>query len=167
MGQLHNFIAQVLGLDGWTVVDVHWETPVGIRFVPAGAVSASATSVIVVGVGRRWMGRCSTCAARCSKVHEHTPVRRWIDLPWAGRSVVIEYAPDRLSCSSCQCACVRLLPWADRYQRETAVRQGRGYRNLQFLMLKVRFMVANPIRDDDGVRRFLAPGLPTPYRAAA
>jgi len=50
---------------------------------------------------------------------------------------------------------------------ETAVRQGRGYRNLEFLMLKVKFMVANPIRDDDGVGRFLALGLPTPYRAAA
>jgi transposase len=46
---------------------------------------------------------------------------------------------------------------------ETAVRQGRGYRDLDFLMLKLRFITANPIRFEDGVRRFLALGLPTPY----
>lgn len=50
---------------------------------------------------------------------------------------------------------------------ETAVRQGRGYRDLDFLMLKVRFMTANPIRFEDGVRRFLALGLPTPYAKPA
>lgn len=50
---------------------------------------------------------------------------------------------------------------------ETAVRQGRGYRDLDFLLLKVRFMTANPIRHDDGIRRFLALGVPTPYRKAA
>ena len=50
---------------------------------------------------------------------------------------------------------------------QTAVRQGRGYRDLQLLLLKVRFMTANPIRDDDRVRRFLALGLPTPYRSEA
>jgi transposase len=50
---------------------------------------------------------------------------------------------------------------------ETAVRQARGYRNLDFLLLKLRFMTANPVRTDNGVRRFLALGLPTPYAKAA
>ena len=45
---------------------------------------------------------------------------------------------------------------------ETLVRRARGYRNLDYLLLKLRFMTANPIRTNDGVRRFLALGLPTP-----
>lgn len=45
---------------------------------------------------------------------------------------------------------------------ETLVRRARGYKNLDYLLLKLRFMTANPIRIDDGVRRFLALGLPTP-----
>jgi hypothetical protein len=50
---------------------------------------------------------------------------------------------------------------------ETLVRQGRGYRDLQFLLLKLRFAIANPIRTEHGIGRFLALGLPTPYRQAA
>ncbi len=45
---------------------------------------------------------------------------------------------------------------------ETLVRRARGYRNLDYLLLKLRFMTANPIRTDDGCRRFLALGLPVP-----
>ena len=45
---------------------------------------------------------------------------------------------------------------------ETLVRRARGYRDLAYLLLKLRFMVANPIRFADGVRRFLALGLPAP-----
>jgi hypothetical protein len=40
--------------------------------------------------------------------------------------------------------------------RETLVRRGRGYRDHNYLLRKLRFMTANPIRTDDGVRRFLA-----------
>lgn len=50
---------------------------------------------------------------------------------------------------------------------ETLVRQGRGYRDLQYLLLKLRFTIAHPIRTEDGMRRFLALGLPVPYRRAA
>jgi len=51
---------------------------------------------------------------------------------------------------------------------ETLVRRGRGYRDHAYLLLKLRFMVANPIRKEDGVKRFLALGLqPPPARAAA
>ena len=51
---------------------------------------------------------------------------------------------------------------------ESLVRRGRGYRNHEYLLLKLRFMTANPIRKDDGIRRFLALGLqpPSTRRAA-
>lgn len=50
---------------------------------------------------------------------------------------------------------------------ETLVRRGRGYRNLEYLFRKLRFVTANPVRNADGVRRFLALGLPAPTRLAA
>jgi len=50
---------------------------------------------------------------------------------------------------------------------ETLVRRGRGYRDHEYLLLKLRFMVANPIRNDDGIKRFLALGLQPPTRKAA
>lgn len=51
---------------------------------------------------------------------------------------------------------------------ETLVRRGRGYRNHEYLLLKLRFTVANPIRKEDGVKRFLALALqPPPVRTAA
>lgn len=50
---------------------------------------------------------------------------------------------------------------------ETLVRRGRGYRNHQYLLRKLRFLTANPVRNRDGVRRFIALGLPTPDRKAA
>ncbi len=45
---------------------------------------------------------------------------------------------------------------------ETLVRRARGYRNHDYLLRKLRFMTANPIRTDDGIRRFLALGLTPP-----
>jgi transposase len=50
---------------------------------------------------------------------------------------------------------------------ETLVRRARGYRDHAYLLLKLRFMTANPIRTQDGVARFLALGLPAPMRPAA
>jgi len=50
---------------------------------------------------------------------------------------------------------------------ETLVRQGRGYRDFDHLLLKLRFAIANPIREADGMLRFQALGLPVPYRKAA
>jgi len=50
---------------------------------------------------------------------------------------------------------------------ETLVRRGRGYRNHSYLLLKLRFMVANPIRSNNGIRRFIALGLPAPLQRAA
>jgi transposase len=49
---------------------------------------------------------------------------------------------------------------------ETLVRRARGYRNHDYLLRKLRFMVANPIRSTDGLRRFLALGLTPPVLAA-
>ena len=50
---------------------------------------------------------------------------------------------------------------------ETLVRRGRGYRDHQYLLKKLRFVVANPVRDGEGTKRFLALGLPSPLRVAA
>lgn len=50
---------------------------------------------------------------------------------------------------------------------ETLVRTGRGYRDLDYLLLKLSFAIANPMRAEGGVLRFLALGLSTPYRKAA
>lgn len=50
---------------------------------------------------------------------------------------------------------------------ETLVRRARGYRDHAYLVRKLRFMTANPVRERDGVRRFLALGLPAPHRKAA
>jgi len=50
---------------------------------------------------------------------------------------------------------------------ETLVRRGRGYRNHKYLLLKLRFVTANPVRSSDGIKRFLALGLPVPMAQAA
>jgi transposase len=39
---------------------------------------------------------------------------------------------------------------------EVMVRRARGYRDHQYLLLKLRFMTANPVRTEDGAKRFLA-----------
>lgn len=119
MARLDKFIAQVLGMDGFEVAEAHWETSGGVGFCPVGVIPISRDARLVVTVRRRLLGRCSGCARRCKLVHEHLPMRRWEDLPWCGRPVSVAYAPDRLWCTSCQQAMVELLPWADRYQRET------------------------------------------------
>jgi len=43
---------------------------------------------------------------------------------------------------------------------ETLVRRARGYRDLDYLLLKLRFATVNPVRTGLGVARFLALGLP-------
>jgi transposase len=50
---------------------------------------------------------------------------------------------------------------------ETLVRRARGYRDLKYLLLKLRFATANPIRTEDGLTRFRALGLPLPLRKAS
>ena len=50
---------------------------------------------------------------------------------------------------------------------ETLVRRGRGYRNHDYLLGKLRFITANPVRSSAGIKRFLALGLPAPAAKAA
>lgn len=50
---------------------------------------------------------------------------------------------------------------------ETLVRRGRGYRDHAYLLLKLRFAIANPVRSGDAVRRFLALDLAPPLAHAA
>ena len=49
---------------------------------------------------------------------------------------------------------------------ETLVRRGRGYRDHQYVLRKLRFLTANPVRKRDGILRFLALGL-TPHTSEA
>lgn len=50
---------------------------------------------------------------------------------------------------------------------ETLVRRGRGYRDLPYMFLKLRFMTANPVRTVSDIQRFLALGVTPPTRKAA
>jgi transposase len=50
---------------------------------------------------------------------------------------------------------------------EALVRRARGYRDHDYLLLKLRFMTVNPIRNEGGVTRFLALGLQPPLPRAA
>ena len=50
---------------------------------------------------------------------------------------------------------------------ETLVRRGRGYRDHQYLLRKLRFLTANPVRNRNGILRFLALGLTPPISKAA
>jgi transposase len=50
---------------------------------------------------------------------------------------------------------------------ETLVRRGRGYRNHAYLLAKLRFITAHPVRNSAGIKRFLALGLPAPTAKAA
>ena len=50
---------------------------------------------------------------------------------------------------------------------ETLVRRGRGYRNHIYLLRKLRFITANPVRNSAGIKRFLALRIPAPASRAA
>ncbi len=50
---------------------------------------------------------------------------------------------------------------------ETLVRRSRGHRDLDYLLAKLAFITANPLRDAKDLRRFRALGRPAPMRHAA
>jgi transposase len=50
---------------------------------------------------------------------------------------------------------------------ETLVRRARGYRDHEYLLRKLRFMTANPIRTGTGIQRFLALEADRPAKLAA
>lgn len=49
---------------------------------------------------------------------------------------------------------------------ETLVRRGRGYRDLQRMLRRLRFMTVNPLRSADGLKRFVALGVTPPFPVA-
>jgi len=116
---LHKFIREMLDVEGFDVVEAHWETPEGVQFWPVGHRPSRADAVLVVELKRRWQGICSGCLHKCKKIHERLPKRRWQARRTMGHATVLQYAPQRLWCARCQSAKVELLAWADGYQRET------------------------------------------------
>ena len=119
MGQRSRELTQVFGYYGWVVQEMSFEDVQGRRVVPLAGYDVPPEVLLVLRVRRRWTARCATCGGICGKVHEQLKPRRWRDLPWAGRSVTIEYAPIRVKCNRCGSHAEELLAWADKYQRVT------------------------------------------------
>jgi transposase len=120
LGQRAKILTQILGFDGWRVVDAFFEWPDGRRVWPIGkAYVPPPETRLVIQVKRRWMAACGRCGKRCRKEHCQEKTRRWHDLPWAEHPVFIEYSLVRVECQHCKGAPGEAVPWADPYQRET------------------------------------------------
>lgn len=120
MSQRTRILSQIAGVRGWKVVETRWESAAGQPFDPVDGYDVPTDAVLVLVMGRRWAPRCSQCLAICRRArHENCASRRWADLPWAGRRVVIEYAPIRVNCPHSDSHPVELLGWADPKQRQT------------------------------------------------
>lgn len=121
MGQHARILTQIAGFRGWKVADTRWESARGERIAPVAGYEVPADAVLVLSMTRRWAPRCAHCLAvgRAGCCHEQLALRRWVDLPWAGHRVVLEYAPMRVKCPRCGAHAVELLAWADRCQRQT------------------------------------------------
>lgn len=119
MSQRTRILTQIAGFRGWKVQETSWESKDGRPFMPVRGYDVSADATLILRMTRRWAPRCSRCLAICDSRHERGKRRRWVDLPWAGRRVVLEYAPDRLKCRRCGCHATELVGWADPRQRQT------------------------------------------------
>jgi transposase len=119
MGQRARILTAIVGFDGWRVTDAFFENAAGQRVKPVRGYGPLRETKLVVCVERRWVGRCSQCAAACPRVHERGATRRWADLPWAGHPVEIEYAACRVKCARCGKAPIEMVAWADPYQRQS------------------------------------------------
>ena len=121
MGQRARILTQIAGFRGWVVGATRWETADRRPFEPVASGFVPPDAVLVLVMERRWAPRCVKCLAIAEpgRCHEHCRVRRWVDLPWAGHRVVIEYAPIRVNCRRCGSHSVELLAWADPKQRQT------------------------------------------------
>ncbi len=120
MGQHTQLITDIFGILGWKVTAAYFETAGGERVEKVPGYQVTAATRLVLRVVRRWAPRCARCGAVCrGGAHERLPQRRWLDLPWAGRPVVLEADPIRVKCKRCRTHGVELLAWADPYQRET------------------------------------------------
>ena len=119
MGQRARILTEILGFDGWKVKETFFESSRGERVEPVAGFAVLRDTRLVLVVERRWLPRCSRCGARCRRVHERLPARRWADLPWAGHPVEIEYASSRVKCRACGGHPVEMVAWADPYQRQS------------------------------------------------
>jgi transposase len=119
MGKRARILTEILGFDGWRVKEAFFENADGERVTVLRSYAPLRETKLVLVVERRWMSRCGKCGSPCHHVHERVPKRRWSDLPWAGRSVQVEYAPSRLKCRRCDSAAIEWVPWADPFQRQT------------------------------------------------
>ena len=120
MGQRARILTQIAGFTGWKVTDAYWEDAAGSRFEQVGCYDVPRDSTLVLVMGRRWAPRCGQCFAVVpGPPHQRREPRRWADLPWAERRVVIEYGPERLKCRRCGSHATELLGWADAKQRQT------------------------------------------------
>lgn len=119
MGQRARILTEIWGYRGWKVIDAYAESLTGERLDLVPPEGMRLGGRLVLRVERRWAARCSHCGAIVRRCHEHLPVRRWDDLPWAGRPAVIEYEPIRVDCERCGTRAVEMLAWADPYQRQS------------------------------------------------
>jgi hypothetical protein len=119
MGQRARILTEILGFDGWKVPEAFFESAGGERVRPVRGFAVIRETKVVLVVERRWLARCGKCAGSCREVHERLPPRRWADLPWAGHSVELRYAPVRVECPRCSATPVEMVAWAEPYQRQT------------------------------------------------
>ena len=119
MRQRERSLTQIIGYRGWRVVDVWFQTRSGRRVDPPPGCEVAPALGLVLRLEPCWTARCSGCGGKCRKLHQQTAaVRRWADLPWAGRAAEIEYAPRRVRCVRCGTP-PEMVAWADVYQRQT------------------------------------------------
>lgn len=120
MGQRGKILTEILGVRGWKVIEVFYEDKDGKRLMVIPGYGPGATGQLVLRVVRTWAPRCSQCGAICRPTaHEKLDARRWRDLPWAGRPVVIETSLIRVNCRRCQSTPVEMTAWAEPRQRQT------------------------------------------------
>jgi transposase len=120
MGQRARILTEIWGFSGWKVKDVFYEDKDGTRLAVIPGYAPGATGTLVIQVKRGWAPRCSQCGAICGRAaHEKLERRRWRDLPWAGRPVVIEAHLIRVRCRKCRATPVEMTAWAEPRQRQT------------------------------------------------
>ena len=119
MGQRSASLTQIWGFNGFKVNGAYFENVLGERVERPTDFGFGAGIRLVLPVQRVWAARCAGCGAIAEGCHHRRAARRWADLPWGERSVVVEYAPERVKCRRCQTARTELVPWAEPKQRQT------------------------------------------------